>query len=103
MSAFHHRHRRWCDAVGLVATFAICATVPFTATAQEHEHEHDHGDHEGQLHFAHPIFTESPSPDTMKYHVGRVHHLVLGLGGRVPITHERDSEHEVLLSALWHF
>ena len=39
----------------------------------------------------------------VKYHVGRVHHLVLGIGGRVPITHERDSEHEVLLSVLWHF
>lgn len=39
----------------------------------------------------------------VKYHVGRVHHLVLGLGGRVPITSERESEHEILLSALWHF
>jgi hypothetical protein len=39
----------------------------------------------------------------IKYHVGRVHHLVLGIGGRIPITHQRDSEHEVLLSALWHF
>lgn len=39
----------------------------------------------------------------LKYHVGRVHHLVFGIGGRIPITHERDSEHEVLLSALWHF
>ncbi len=39
----------------------------------------------------------------LKYHVGRVHHLVFGIGGRIPITHERDSEHEVLVSALWHF
>lgn len=38
-----------------------------------------------------------------KYHIGRVHHLVLGIAGRVPVTHDRDSEHEVLLSALWHF
>lgn len=280
MSAFHHRHRRWRDTVGLFVTFAICAAVPFTVMAQEHGHEHDHGDREGPLHFAHPIFTESPSPDTkvrldylfrqitadtrehsmrleaeyafnpsvsieanipvtsrsesgttansvgsgeialklanfsqaergllfggglavgvptgndrkaigsghifelepyvdagykhgegelvsflsysttvnrhidepneqelalaisglyhvaervetllefqtirsvggedtgrqtaaiglgVKYHIGRVHHLVIGLGGRVPITHDRESEHEVLLSALWHF
>ena len=39
----------------------------------------------------------------IKYHLGRVHHLVVGIGGRLPITRERDSEHEVLLSALWHF
>ena len=280
MSAFQHRHRRWRDAAALFATFAICAAVPFTVMAQEHEDEHDHGDHEGPLHFAHPIFTESPSPDTklrldylfrqitsntrensmrleaeyafnpsvsieanipvtsrsesgttansvgsgeialkvanfgqaergllfggglavgvptgndrkaigsghifelepyvdagykrgeaelvsflsysttvnkhadepneqdlalavsglyhvaarveslvefqtmrsvggeetgrqtaaiglgVKYHIGRVHHLVVGLGGRVPITHDRESEHEILLSALWHF
>src|SRR6266404_7474660 len=64
MSAFYRRHRRWRDIVGLAATFAICATVPFTVMAQEHEYDHDHGDHEGPLHFAHPIFTESPSPDT---------------------------------------
>jgi len=38
-----------------------------------------------------------------KYHIGKEHHLVVGLGGRVPITHDRESEHEVLLSALWHF
>ena len=39
----------------------------------------------------------------LKYHVGRTHHLVLGIGGRIPITHDRESKHEVLLSALWHF
>ena len=39
----------------------------------------------------------------LKYHVGRKHHLVLGVGGRIPIIHDRESEHEVLLSALWHF
>jgi len=39
----------------------------------------------------------------VKYHVGRVHHLVFGIGGRIPVTHDRNSEHEVLLSALWHF
>ena len=39
----------------------------------------------------------------VKYHVGRVHHLVFGLGGRVPVTSERESEHEILISALWHF
>lgn len=39
----------------------------------------------------------------VKYHIGRVHHLVVGIGGRVPVTHDRDSEYEVLLSALWHF
>jgi len=32
-----------------------------------------------------------------------VHHLVFGLGGRVPVTNERESEHEILISALWHF
>jgi len=38
-----------------------------------------------------------------KYHVGTVHHLVLGIGGRLPLRNERDSDHEVLVSALWHF
>jgi hypothetical protein len=38
-----------------------------------------------------------------KYHIGQEHHLVVGIGGRVPLTHDRESEHEVLLSALWHF
>jgi hypothetical protein len=38
-----------------------------------------------------------------KYHVGRVHHLVFGIGARVPVTHDRDSEREILVSALWHF
>jgi hypothetical protein len=279
MSALHHRHRRWRVAVALVVTFAVCV-FPFKVMAQGEEHEHGDHDHEGLLHFAHPIFTESPSPDTkvrldylfraitsdthehsmrfegeyaftpsvsieanipltrrsesgttansvgsgeialklanfglaergllfggglavgvptgndrkaigsghiyelepyldagykrgaaelvsflsysttvnrragepseeeialavsglyhvaervetlvefqtdrvvggeesgqqtaaiglgIKYHVGRVHHLVFGLGGRVPITHDRESEHEILLSALWHF
>jgi hypothetical protein len=39
----------------------------------------------------------------VKYHIGRIHHLVVGIGGRVPITHDRESDAEVLLSALWHF
>lgn len=39
----------------------------------------------------------------IKYHLGRIHHLVVGIGGRLPLTRERDSEHEVLLSTLWHF
>ncbi|MEP6906189.1 MAG: hypothetical protein ABI875_08885, partial [Gemmatimonadales bacterium] len=33
------------------------------AVAQDHDHG-DRDDHDGPLHFAHPIFTESPSPDT---------------------------------------
>jgi len=280
MSAFHHRHSRCRGAVGLVVALAVCAFTPFKLVAQGEEHEHGDHDHEVRLHFAHPIFTESPSPDTkvrldylfrqitsdareqsmrleaeyaftpsvsieanipitrrsetgttanavgsgeialklanfglaergllfgggfavgvptgndrkaigsghiyelepyldagykhgaaelvsffsysttvhrragepseeeialavsglyhvaervetliefqtarsvggeesghqtaavglgIKYHVGRIHHLVFGLGGRVPITHDRESEHEVLLSALWHF
>jgi hypothetical protein len=278
MFVFHRQRRRWRGAVRLVVTFAACAVIPLEVAAQEEEH--DHGHEEGHLHFAHPIFTESPSPDTklrldylfrqitsdarehsmrleaeyafnrgvsieanipvtsrsesgttansvgsgeialklasfrraergllfgggfavgvptgsdrkaigsghivelepyidggyrhgnaelvsflsysttvngrddeqreeeialaasalyhvadrveslvelqtirvvggedrgrqtaavglgIKYHVGRVHHLVFGLGGRLPVTHDRESEHEVLLSALWHF
>jgi hypothetical protein len=280
MSGIDHRHRLRRGSIGLVVTFAICAVVPFKVVAQAEEHDHQHDNHERPLHFAHPIFTESPSPDTkvrldylfrqvtadarehsmrleaeysfnpsvsieanlpvtsrsesgttansvgsgeialklasfrqaqrgllfggglalgvptgndrkaigsghvfelepyldagykrgeaelvtflsytttvnrradeqreeeiglavsglyhlaerveslvelqttrvtggeesghqtaavglgLKYHVGRTHHLVLGLGGRVPITHDRESEHEILLSALWHF
>jgi len=39
----------------------------------------------------------------IKYHVPNVHQLLFGLGGRVPLTTDRESEHEILISALWHF
>ena len=41
------------------------AITPALAQAQ-HDHDDDHDDdhHHAPLHFAHPIFTESPSPDT---------------------------------------
>lgn len=47
-----------------IATLSI-AIIPAMAQAQ-HDHDDDHDDdhHHAPLHFAHPIFTESPSPDT---------------------------------------
>lgn len=44
-----------------LAAVALVAAPP----AVTQEHEHDHGDHDhGGLHFAHPLATESVSPDT---------------------------------------
>ena len=45
----------------------ITAITPAIAQAQ-HDQDHDHDDHDDHhhapLHFAHPMFTESPTPDT---------------------------------------
>ena len=44
-----------------VILFASMLLAPRAAMAQ-HDDDHDHND--GPLHFSHPLFTESPSPDT---------------------------------------
>ena len=49
------------SAVTRLALMSLLLASP--AMAQEHDHG-AHDDHDGPLHFAHPIFTESPSPDT---------------------------------------
>lgn len=38
-----------------------------------------------------------------KYHVSRVRSLVLGVGGRVPLTSHREFRQEFIVSALYHF
>lgn len=50
--------------IAVVIAVAVCV-APHVAFAQhDHDHDHDHDDHDAALHFAHPLFTESPSPDT---------------------------------------
>src|SRR5437868_1343547 len=61
MSSLHQRHASCRGVLLLVAAVGVCAS-PVRLFGQEHEHEHD--PHEGPIHFAHPLFTESPSPDT---------------------------------------
>jgi hypothetical protein len=39
----------------------------------------------------------------LKYHVARVRALVVGLGGRIPLTTNREFQSEMILSALYHF
>jgi hypothetical protein len=39
----------------------------------------------------------------LKYHVNRIRALVVGLGGRIPLTTEREFQSEIILSALYHF
>ncbi len=50
-------------AVGALLLIAGIATTSRAAAQDAHEHRHDDDDHHG-LHFAHPLFTESVSPDT---------------------------------------
>ena len=39
----------------------------------------------------------------VKYHVARVRALVVGVGGRIPLTTSREFQSEMILSALYHF
>jgi hypothetical protein len=39
----------------------------------------------------------------LKYHVARIRALVVGLGGRIPITTRKEFQSEMILSALYHF
>lgn len=39
----------------------------------------------------------------LKYHIPGNESLVLGLGGRIPITDHREFRHEIIVSALYHF
>jgi hypothetical protein len=39
----------------------------------------------------------------LKYHVSRFRALVVGIGGRIPLTTEREFQSEIILSALYHF
>lgn len=39
----------------------------------------------------------------VKYHVARVRALVVGVGGRIPLTSNREFQSEMILSALYHF
>ncbi|MFN2603404.1 MAG: hypothetical protein ABR582_11685 [Gemmatimonadaceae bacterium] len=64
MSAFHHRHAACRRVLYVLVSLVVGVVVPCKAVAQAEEHEHGEHEHEGLLHFAHPIFTESPSPDT---------------------------------------
>lgn len=43
-----------------VTAVAIASSPAFAQHDDDHDHDHDHG----PLHFSHPMFTESPSPDT---------------------------------------
>ena len=61
MSSFHQRHSL-CRRVLCLLTIVGLFGRAHRLLAQEHEHEHD--PHDGPIHFAHPLFTESPSPDT---------------------------------------
>ena len=64
MSAFHQRHCAWRSALLFASAVAICTGYPCRLLAQEHEHQDADHDHDARLHFSHPLFTESPSPDT---------------------------------------
>lgn len=57
-----HRFSRILRSVA--AAFAGIAIVSAPALSQHEDHDADHHHDDGPLHFAHPIFTESPSPDT---------------------------------------
>jgi len=39
----------------------------------------------------------------VKYHVSRIRALVVGIGGRIPVTTQREFQSEIILSALYHF
>ena len=39
----------------------------------------------------------------LKYHVARVRALVVGVGGRIPLTSHREFQSELIVSALYHF
>ncbi|HUQ97925.1 MAG TPA: hypothetical protein VM166_00640 [Gemmatimonadaceae bacterium] len=39
----------------------------------------------------------------VKYHLSRFRKLVVGLGGRIPLTAEREFQSEIVASALYHF
>lgn len=66
-------------AAGICITiFAALILTPVPASAQ-HDHHHDGDHHHAPVHFSHPLFTESPSPDTklrLDYlHVALAHDL----------------------------
>ncbi|MEO7367970.1 MAG: transporter [Gemmatimonadaceae bacterium] len=39
----------------------------------------------------------------VKYHVNRIRALVVGVGGRIPLTTQREFQSEIIASALYHF
>ena len=39
----------------------------------------------------------------VKYHFARVRALVVGVGGRIPLTTNREFQSEMIVSALYHF
>lgn len=39
----------------------------------------------------------------LKYHVARIRALIVGLGGRIPLTTQREFQSEIIVSALYHF
>ena len=39
----------------------------------------------------------------VKYHVNRIRALVVGIGGRIPVTTRREFQSEIIVSALYHF
>lgn len=39
----------------------------------------------------------------VKYHVNRIRALVVGIGGRIPVTTQREFQSEIIVSALYHF
>jgi hypothetical protein len=53
-------------AVFLVLLYALLAVIlaPHDARAQHDDDDHDDDHHHAPVHFSHPLFTESPSPDT---------------------------------------
>lgn len=74
-----------------VLTLTLVALIPAALTAQDHEHEEgeDHADHHhAGLHFQHPLFTESVSPDTkLRLDYGRL--------GSDPAENEMELEGEL--------
>lgn len=51
-------------ALGTLFVYATLMLAPSTARAQHDHDEHDDDHHHAPVHFSHPLFTESPSPDT---------------------------------------
>jgi hypothetical protein len=54
------------SAIARIISAILCSSIAITPLLAQHDHDdHDAPHHdEGPLHFSHPIFTESPSPDT---------------------------------------
>jgi hypothetical protein len=79
---------------GSALVLTLVALLPAALTGQQHEHDEgeEHGDHDhAGLHFTHPLFTESVSPDTkLRFDYGRA--------GGDPAENETEVEGEIAFS-----